>query len=480
MIQFDYKRGLCAALSVVLAVTSCVFPTAAEELTAEDIVTETALADEIPVEMESDAETEIPGSAGEALRAENWMNVANEVLLYFSATAIGPEPSISYTDWLFYDVIADRTINIVDAAYFLSIFATLGTGVAFDGYIPRRNGEPSPLTKPAGTTAPEETTITTTEMTTTTASSESETETETTEVTSSMDETMETTQTTTKISTENSSSSAASKTTTVSKTTTSKTSTIKTTTGKTTTIKTKTTTDETTTDVSDTDATTTPSDETTTTTTTTVITRTPLTWGIDVSVYQGKVDWETVKEEGVDFAIIRAGYGKHLNQEDKYFDTNMKGAKEAGIDCGAYWFSYATTPEAAIQEADVFYEVIKEYEFEYPVFFDYETNAQFELDSKESTEIIHAFCKRMESYGYYVSLCSYVYFMNTRIEPEIYNQYDAWIAHYDVQVPNFKYSHGMWQYSSTGTVGGIEGPVDLDYAYYDYPQIMKDCGLNGF
>jgi GH25 family lysozyme M1 (1,4-beta-N-acetylmuramidase) len=202
--------------------------------------------------------------------------------------------------------------------------------------------------------------------------------------------------------------------------------------------------------------------------------------GIDVSVYQGQVDWQAVKASGVDFAIIRAGYGKHLSQEDKYFDTNMKNAQAAGIQCGAYWFSYALTPEDAQKEADVFYEVIKGYQFEYPVCFDYETSQQYALTPAESTAIIEAFCDRMESYGYYVSLCSYVNFLNTRIESEVFSKYDSWIAHYNVSSPQFYHSYGIWQYSCTGTVSGISAVVDLDYAYYDYPQIMKDHKLNGF
>ncbi|MGN0593151.1 MAG: glycoside hydrolase family 25 protein, partial [Ruminococcus sp.] len=202
--------------------------------------------------------------------------------------------------------------------------------------------------------------------------------------------------------------------------------------------------------------------------------------GIDVSVYQGNVDWMAVKNSGIDFAIIRAGYGKYLNQEDKYFDINMKNAQAAGIDCGAYWFSYATTPEDAIQEADVCYEIIKDYQFEYPICFDYETSAQYGLSPEQSTAVINAFCKRMESYGYYVSLYSFVSFLNTRIETSVMNEYDLWIAHHGVSVPSFTRNHGMWQYSSSGIVPGVSTPVDMNYAYYSYPQIMIDHKLNGF
>ena len=91
--------------------------------------------------------------------------------------------------------------------------------------------------------------------------------------------------------------------------------------------------------------------------------------GVDVSVYQGNIDWNKAKADGIEFAIMRAGYGKYVSQKDKYFDQNMKNAKAAGLPCGVYWFSYALTPEDAIKEADACYEVIKNYKLEYPVSF---------------------------------------------------------------------------------------------------------------
>lgn len=134
---------------------------------------------------------------------------------------------------------------------------------------------------------------------------------------------------------------------------------------------------------------------------------------------------------------MRAGYGKYVSQKDKYFDQNMQNAKAAGLPCGAYWFSYALTPEDAIKEADAFYEVIKNYQFEYPVSFDMETESQSKLSKEQVTAIIDAFCGRMESYGYYTTLYSYASFLNYKVGESIFDKYDIWVAHYNTSKPAF-------------------------------------------
>ena len=101
--------------------------------------------------------------------------------------------------------------------------------------------------------------------------------------------------------------------------------------------------------------------------------------GIDVSVHNGNIDWGKVKADGIDFAILRAGFGKLEKQKDEKFEQNYAGAKAAGIPVGAYWYSYAMTPEEAEQEADVFLSVIKGKQFEMPVYFDLEEKKQFDL-----------------------------------------------------------------------------------------------------
>lgn len=224
---------------------------------------------------------------------------------------------------------------------------------------------------------------------------------------------------------------------------------------------------------------------TTTTTATTKITTTATTTsvynGIDVSRYQGNIDWEAVKASGKDFALIRAGYGKYASQEDPYFDQNMKGAQAAGIACGAYWFSYAESVADAIQEASVFADVIEGYQFEYPLVFDIEAPVHTTMSSSEIGAIIKAFCTEMENRGYFISLYSYANFLNTKVPQDVLERYDIWVAHFDVSKPNYtKTKYGIWQYSSTGSVSGISGNVDLDYSYRDYLGIMVRAHKNGY
>ncbi|MGN0677716.1 MAG: glycoside hydrolase family 25 protein [Ruminococcus sp.] len=202
--------------------------------------------------------------------------------------------------------------------------------------------------------------------------------------------------------------------------------------------------------------------------------------GIDVSTFQHDIDWKTVKNSGVDFAIIRAGYGRELYQVDAKFHENMQKAKDAGIDCGAYWYSYATTPEQAVLEAETCYQIIKDYQFEYPIVFDIEDESQKHLSTATISAIIESFCSTLEEKGYYVSLYSYASFLNSSVYQSTLEKYDVWVAHYNVSAPSYNGNYGMWQYTSSGTVSGIEGSVDLDYSYKNYPYLMEKYHLNGF
>ena len=202
--------------------------------------------------------------------------------------------------------------------------------------------------------------------------------------------------------------------------------------------------------------------------------------GIDVSVWQGKIDWEKVGKTNVDYAIIRAGYGNLSTQKDKYFEANMEGAKNAGVDRGVYWYSYADSPEDAVLEAEACYEVIKDYQFEYPVYFDIEDPIFASMSNQEVTDIVNAFCKTLQDKGYYVGIKSYANFLNLRIDPYLYSIYDVWVAHYGVSKPSFKNNFNMWQFTDEGKVDGINGYINLNYAYLDFPEIMKNAHLNGY
>lgn len=202
--------------------------------------------------------------------------------------------------------------------------------------------------------------------------------------------------------------------------------------------------------------------------------------GIDVSVWQGKVDWEAVKRSGINYAMIRAGYGNLASQNDKYFEANIEGAEKAGIDCGAYWYSYASSPEDAVLEAEACLEVIGGHKFAYPIYYCVEDQCFATMTNKEITEIINAFCSTLEKKGYYVGIKSYANFLNTRVDEEVYAKYDVWVAHYGVSKPEFKKNYNMWQYTNDGKVEGLSGSFNLDYAYLKFPEIMKNNHLNGF
>lgn len=202
--------------------------------------------------------------------------------------------------------------------------------------------------------------------------------------------------------------------------------------------------------------------------------------GIDVSLWQGDVDWKAVKDSGIDYAIIRAGYGRYASQKDAKFEQNMEQAEANGIDRGVYWYSYADSVEAALMEAKACCEVIKGYKLEYPVYFDIEDSCFDKLSNDEVRAITDTFCKYMEEQGYCCGITSYSNFLKNRLGVSFLNQYAVWIAHYNVRKPSYGGYYGMWQYSCNGSVSGINGAVDLDYAYVDYPALMIECHRNGY
>ena len=199
--------------------------------------------------------------------------------------------------------------------------------------------------------------------------------------------------------------------------------------------------------------------------------------GIDVSYAQGKIDWEKVKADGVDFAIIRAGYGQYASQEDSCFKRNVQCAAEAGVPFGLYWYSYAKTPADAEKEAEVFLGVIKGLKPEYPVVLDIEDNSQANLPGKTLNGIVKAFCGKMEAAGYYAAVYSNLSWLKTKLGD--IGEYDVWLAQW-VAEPTYAKPFGMWQYTAKGKVAGIAGAVDRDYAYKDYPAMIRAAGLNGF
>ena len=201
--------------------------------------------------------------------------------------------------------------------------------------------------------------------------------------------------------------------------------------------------------------------------------------GIDVSVHNGDIDWGKVKADGIDFAILRAGFGKLEKQKDEKFEQNYAGAKAVGLPIGAYWYSYAMTPEEAELEADVFLSVIKGKQFEMPVYFDLEEKKQFDLGKEQVSAIMRAFLKKVESAGYFVGLYGSASSLTTHTADDIKSWYTIWLAHW-VNQTNYSGAYGIWQHSEKGKVAGINGNVDLDICYRDFPTIIKGKGLNGW
>ena len=194
--------------------------------------------------------------------------------------------------------------------------------------------------------------------------------------------------------------------------------------------------------------------------------------GIDVSAYQGDIDWNMVAEAGVDFAIIRLGYrgyesGKLV--EDKFARKNLEGAAEAGIQLGVYFFSQALNEEEAREEAQFVLEMIDPYEVTMPVVFDWEhvnneTARTNVMDPYTATDCAKAFLEVIDEAGYWPMM----YFNSFQSRKLFYldqlMEYDFWLALYSDRL-TFPYKVDMWQYTCTGTVPGVFGDVDVNVMF---------------
>ncbi|WP_411677254.1 GH25 family lysozyme [Caproicibacter sp.] len=191
--------------------------------------------------------------------------------------------------------------------------------------------------------------------------------------------------------------------------------------------------------------------------------------GIDVSQKQETVDWNTVKNSGVDFAILRAGYGDELSQADTAFEANYNGAKAAGLKVGVYYRSYALDEADAVKEANVCLSILNGKALDYPLFLDIEEDSQYALPAEQVSAIAAAFCKTVTDAGYQAGVYSYADMLSNKLTGSVLDPYDKWVAHIGVSQPNYNGNYTAWQYSHTGTVAGVSTQVDLDYSYRDYP-----------
>lgn len=189
--------------------------------------------------------------------------------------------------------------------------------------------------------------------------------------------------------------------------------------------------------------------------------------GIDVSYWQQSIDWSQVASDNVQFAMLATRFRGNV---DPFFSPNADGASRNGIRLGAYIYSYATSVEMAQQEADFVLNLIKDYPISFPVVFDAEDAGSLgTLPPSQVSDVINAFCSRIQAAGYYPMVYANEYWIQNKIDMSRLN-YDIWVAKY-----NERYTYqnpAMWQCRNTGSVKGISGNVDIDYLYKDFTQII--------
>ena len=192
--------------------------------------------------------------------------------------------------------------------------------------------------------------------------------------------------------------------------------------------------------------------------------------GIDVSEWQGNIDWQKVKNAGIKFAMIRTSYGKR--SLDKTYIANIEGAQAVGIDVGAYHYCYAKNIEDAKAEARHFINTIKPYTLSYPAVLDLEDPSQANLNKQLLTDMAIAFMEVVKDAGYFPMLYANKYWLETRFNYDRLKDYDVWLAQW-ASKPTWTGNFGIWQYTDKGKVNGISGNVDLDIAYKDYSSIIN-------
>lgn len=189
--------------------------------------------------------------------------------------------------------------------------------------------------------------------------------------------------------------------------------------------------------------------------------------GIDISYAQGTVNWDKVKAAGVEFAILRAGYGDDIaSQDDKQYLRNVAECERVGMPWGVYLYSYARTLAQAESEAAHVLRLLKGRSPQYPVYIDVEENSPA-LSVQDQTAICVRFCEIVKAAGYIPGVYANLSWTRTRLDMEKLAPYEFWLAQYNDE-PTYTGDFGMWQYISAGVIDGISGRVDLNYCYKEY------------
>jgi GH25 family lysozyme M1 (1,4-beta-N-acetylmuramidase) len=197
--------------------------------------------------------------------------------------------------------------------------------------------------------------------------------------------------------------------------------------------------------------------------------------GIDVSRFQGEIQWDKVADAGVEFAIIRVGFRGSTEGKlilDDFFEDNIKGATQNGIKVGVYFYSQAVSPEEAKEEAQMLLDAIEPYQIDYPVVIDVEyadsdTARTAELTSDEYEAAVEEFCSVVEQAGYKAMVYGNVTSFTLLMDAADVDKYDTWIAYYGTPL-YYPYHFNIWQYSKSGKIDGIDGEVDLNICITDY------------
>ena len=201
--------------------------------------------------------------------------------------------------------------------------------------------------------------------------------------------------------------------------------------------------------------------------------------GIDVSEFQGKIDWEKVKNDGIEFAILRCGYGMDFsNQDDVEYERNANECERLGIPYGVYLMSYANTVEKARSEAKHVLRLIEGRKISLGVWHDIEDNGTSGAINKETlTNIINTFCNTIKNAGYKVGVYANLNWLENKIEKTIKDNYDIWVAQYYSKC-EYEGKYIMWQHTSSGKVNGISTNVDMNILYEDLPVINNNDNNN--
>ncbi len=197
--------------------------------------------------------------------------------------------------------------------------------------------------------------------------------------------------------------------------------------------------------------------------------------GIDVSKHQGEINWRKVAGEDIDYTFIRAGFrgsseGKLV--EDEYFQDNIEGALDNGIDVGVYFYTQAMTVEEAEEEAEFVIDLIEDYDVTYPVVLDLEESTSSSartanMTQEEYTKAAIAFCEKIKEAGYTPMIYGNLKTFMIMLDLKQLEDYEKWFAYYDTPV-YFPYAFSIWQYSSKGSIEGIKGDVDLNVCMKDF------------